>query len=377
MIEEEKTTTTTTVNKRKRLDLTTSKKNKKKERKRRMCALPLTPFMVFAGSIRESVLRKNPTGTPVDLGRLLVGEWKKLTAEQRKMYEDISNSDADAYSRREDDNMSERKEQQQQEEKEEEEGKKKKKHMTAYDYYDQVARKRFKQLNPNASVEELKELTMLGWRNLPTSQKHSFEQLARRESLSSSNTQDSSQDTQNQEQKKRKSSAIPIKIPITKKIKIANSKKLNLQPLVVPNSNIKSNKTNIKTPPPFVMSPMGLRSTSPVPGGMMMLSPTSIDPRLMSPPPGTFPHLPFFPPGMTFPPPPQVGNQTSNGVGGVKNGKSTTTPPQTPQEMMAAAAAAAAMISPEFARQMSSTMMGFPVSPTPPPPPSNNNNHKK
>ena len=77
------------------------------KRKRGIFSLPLTPFMLFAGSIRETVLRKNPTGTPVDLGRLIVAEWKKLTSEHKKMYQDISVSDKEAYGKRS--NVSEKK----------------------------------------------------------------------------------------------------------------------------------------------------------------------------------------------------------------------------------------------------------------------------
>ena len=182
---------------------------------------------------------------------------------------------------------------------------------------------------------------MLGWKNLPTSQKRSFQDLARQEIG---------------ENDKVERSKTTIKIPITKD-KASSFKKQKLKPLIVPNSNTTSVKGNtIKSPPPptppFVMSPMGIRSTSPVPGGMMMYSPPA------------FPHLPFFPPGMPFPPhPPQVGTQRTPGRGGGKNGNVTS--PQTPQNMMAAAAAAAAMISPKFAMQMSTMnpMIGFPVSP--------------
>jgi hypothetical protein len=323
MTEEEEVKTPVIVQKkRKRVDGEVDEK----KRKRRIFSLPLTPFMLFAGSVRENILRKNPTGSTVDLGRLIVAEWKKLSAEQRKTYEDISVSDKEAYSTRSDDVSEE----------------KNKKRRSAYEHYDNIARKRFKQLNPNASDEKLKELSMLGWKNLPTSQKRSFQELARQE-----NNEKSKKSNNNTVEQKRKTT---IKIPLTKDLKSGlRKKKLNLKPLVVPNSNTvvpsKSNKTPPPPPPPFVMSPMGIRSTSPVPGGMMMLSPPA------------FPHLPFFPPGMSFPTP-------TPSKGGGKNGN-VVTPPQTPQNMMAAAAAAAAMISPEFAMQMSNMnpMIGFPVSP--------------
>eukprot|EP00938_MAST-03A_sp_MAST-3A-sp1_P005654 g5654.t1 len=316
--EEEVKTTVIMQKKRKRVDGEVDEK----KRKRRIFSLPLTPFMLFAGSVRENILRKNPTGSTVDLGRLIVAEWKKLSAEQRKTFEDISFSDKEAYSTRSDDVSEEANE----------------KRRSAYEYYDNIARKRFKQLNPNASKEKLKELSMLGWKNLPTSQKRSFQELARQE-----NSEKSKKNKNNSVEQKRKTT---IKIPLTKDLKSGlRKKKLNLKPLVVPNSNSAVPSKSNTTPPPFVMSPMGIRSNSPVPGGMMMLSPPA------------FPRLPFFPPGMSFPTP-------TPSKGGGKNGN-VVTPPQTPQNMMAAAAAAAAMISPEFAMQMSNMnpMIGFPVSP--------------
>lgn len=136
---------------------------------------PLTAFMVFAASSRDRVLRQNPTGTAVDLGRQLAGEWQRLPEATRKVYYDIARADAQKYYKRLRENRDARVKKRPRVEREETRDLS----ASAFVLYNEAVRKRFKQLNPRASADEITRLVGVGWRNLPATQKRPFEELAR------------------------------------------------------------------------------------------------------------------------------------------------------------------------------------------------------